>query len=117
MGRPKIELDWDTVEKLASIQCTVAEIATVMSVSESYLNHNTRFMQIHKKGLDEGRMSLRRLQWGKAKEGNTTMLIWLGKQYLGQSDKQELTGADGAITIKVIYDNQVAVNKPPTAQR
>jgi hypothetical protein len=45
--------------------------------------------------MEEGRMSLRRLQWKKAQEGNTTMLIWLGKQYLGQSDKQELTGKDG----------------------
>jgi hypothetical protein len=28
-------------------------------------------------------------------DGNSTMLVWLGKQYLGQRDKNELTGADG----------------------
>jgi hypothetical protein len=27
--------------------------------------------------------------------GNPTMLIWLGKQYLDQKDKNELTGKDG----------------------
>jgi hypothetical protein len=29
--------------------------------------------------------------------GNATMAIWLGKQYLGQSDKisQQMTGSDG----------------------
>jgi hypothetical protein len=40
-----------------------------------------------------GRMSLRRKQWKAAEDGNTTMLVWLGKQYLGQSDKSEVTGA------------------------
>ncbi len=39
-------------------------------------------------------MSLRRLQWKAAKENNVTMLIWLGKQYLGQTDKQEVSGAE-----------------------
>jgi hypothetical protein len=27
--------------------------------------------------------------------GNPTMLIWLGKQFLGQTDKTAVTGADG----------------------
>ena len=30
------------------------------------------------------------MQWDSAKKGNTTMLVWLGKQYLKQSDKQEV---------------------------
>jgi hypothetical protein len=34
-------------------------------------------------------MSLRRMQWEKAQTGNTTMLIWLGKQMLGQKDRLE----------------------------
>jgi hypothetical protein len=32
---------------------------------------------------------LRRLQWKLARAGNATMLIWLGKQWLGQTDKVE----------------------------
>lgn len=32
-------------------------------------------------------MSLRRQQIALAEKGNATMLIWLGKQLLGQSDK------------------------------
>jgi hypothetical protein len=28
-------------------------------------------------------------------QGNATMLVWLGKQWLGQNDRHELTGADG----------------------
>ena len=34
-------------------------------------------------------MSLRRMQFEKVQTGNTTMLIWLGKQMLGQKDKIE----------------------------
>lgn len=34
-----------------------------------------------------GQTSLRRSQLDAAKKGNATMLIWLGKQYLGQADK------------------------------
>ena len=44
-----------------------------------------------------GKTSLRRAQWLSAQKGNPTMLIWLGKQYLGQRDKSshELSGPDG----------------------
>jgi hypothetical protein len=36
-----------------------------------------------------GKTSLRRVQYTKAMEGNIGMLIWLGKQYLGQAEKRE----------------------------
>jgi len=47
--------------------------------------------------LENGRSSLRRLQWKSATNGNITMQIWLGKQYLGQRDMHsaELSGANG----------------------
>jgi hypothetical protein len=35
------------------------------------------------------------MQFKKAQEGNVPMLIWLGKQYLGQSEKHELSGPAG----------------------
>jgi hypothetical protein len=37
------------------------------------------------------------MQFKAAEGGNATMLIWLGKQYLGQSDKtqHELSGPGG----------------------
>jgi hypothetical protein len=40
-------------------------------------------------------VALRRRQFKAADDGNPTMLIWLGKQYLGQADKPEVTGKDG----------------------
>ena len=38
------------------------------------------------------RGSLRAKQFELAMRGNPTMLVWLGKQELGQSDRQQLSG-------------------------
>ena len=94
MGRPKIELDYELIKKLSHIQCTQKEIASTLEVSTRTLQKDEEFIRIYKKGQEEGKMSLRRLQWKAAKENNVTMLIWLGKQYLGQTDKQEVSGAE-----------------------
>jgi hypothetical protein len=95
VGRPKIVIDYNIVEKLAHIQCTEAEIAEFLGISVRTLQRNPEFSRIHKKGLETGKMSLRRIMWKKADDGNVTMMIWLSKQYLGMRDKQEVTGAEG----------------------
>ena len=99
-GRKKIAIDYEIAEKLANVLCTVSECASILGVSESLLNHDPKFLQIHKKGMEGGKASIRRSQYLMAtdeKKPNATMLIWLGKQYLSQADKieQELTGKDG----------------------
>lgn len=85
MARPKIEIDFTIVEKLSNIQCTQDEIASFLGISTRTLQRNEEFCRIYKKGIENGRMSLRRTQF-KLAEKNTTMAIWLGKQYLGQRD-------------------------------
>lgn len=89
-GRPKIKLDYNLIEKLAYIQCTQEEIAKILGVSVDTLQRDDEFCGIYKKGIESGKSSLRRLQWKAAETGNSTMLVWLGKQYLGQRDKQEI---------------------------
>ena len=90
-GRPKKKIDYNIVEELSNIQCTQEEIASVLNISVRTLQRDEEFCRIYKNGMDKGKQSLRRMQWSAAKEGNTTMLVWLGKQYLGQSDKQNVT--------------------------
>ena len=105
MARPRKEIDEDKLEQLASLGLSNAEIAAVLDVSHDTIERNYR------ETLDWGRnkrnASLRRKQYEIAMVGNPTMLIWLGKQFLGQSDKNEVTGADGgplqaSITIKFV---------------
>ena len=46
----------------------------------------------------EGRELLRAKQFENAMNGDKTMQIWLGKQYLGQKDKNDITTDDKPIT-------------------
>ena len=89
MARPKFKIDYDQAEKLAGLQCTQEEIASYLGCSVDTLQRDDTFCGIYKKGMNKGRMSLRRKQWAALDNGNTTMLIWLGKQYLGQKEKPE----------------------------
>lgn len=57
-------------------------------------HYGETFAEIYKKLSAVGKSSLRRTQF-KMAERNTAMAIWLGKQYLGQSDKQEWSTKDG----------------------
>lgn len=89
MARPKFKIDYDMVEKLAGIQCTQQEIASFLGCSVDTLQRDETFCGIYKKGMESGKMSLRRIQY-KLAEKNPTMAIWLGKQYLGQKDNVEV---------------------------
>ena len=90
MARPKkYDIDTKQVVKLASYGCTVREVANFFGCSEDLIKKS--YSQFITKGQDEGKTRLRKLQWTAAEKGNVPMLIWLGKQVLGQTDKQELT--------------------------
>jgi hypothetical protein len=104
-GRPKKKIDYELVEKLAYIQCTQEEISSILGISTRTLQRDKEFCRIYKNGMDNGKMSLRRLQWKAAEKGNNTMLVWLGKQYLGQTDKQELAHSGSMdIVVDVVRD-------------
>ena len=92
MARPKIEIDEELVQKLAAIHCTMEEIASVCNCSVDTLER--RFADIIKIAKDKGRSSLRRYQWEGAQKGNPAMLIWLGKQLLGQKDVSRIELAE-----------------------
>lgn len=92
MARPKKEIDYTVVEKLASIQCTQEEIANFLEISVRTLQRDEEFCRIFKKGQDNGKMSLKRYQF-KLAEKNTAMAIWLGKQYLGQRDNIDVNAS------------------------
>lgn len=98
-GRPyKLVADAQTikvVKGLAKIQATSKEIAAVLEVTEPtwirFKQENPAVQEAWEQGIGYGQMSIRRHQISLAEKGNATMLIWLGKQYLGQSDRQQLT--------------------------
>ena len=96
---PQSFSDWEDFDKLCTMQCTKAEIASwwdcsvdtiVRRVEEEF---QTKFAVVYAERKAKGKISLRRAQWQKAVDKQSVpMLIWLGKQYLGQTDKQESSG-------------------------
>ena len=101
-GRPRAVIDLLTVERAASIGCTVEEIAALLGVCEKTLyNHieqDSEVAAVLAKGRGVGRASLRRLQWDKAATGDTSMLIWLGKVVLGQKETSVVAMTAGFVT-------------------
>lgn len=91
-GRPKFKINYEEVEKLSQLHCTIAEIASFLGCHPETLSRDKKFSELYKKGMDTGKMSLRRMQFKAASAGNVTMLIWLGKQLLGQTDKMNYSG-------------------------
>lgn len=91
MGRPKKHIDIKQFESMCAIQCTEKEICAVLGVSDKTLSawcHRTykkSFSEVFREKRELGKASLRRNQW-KLAERNVSMAIFLGKNYLGQSD-------------------------------
>tara|TARA_R100000655_G_scaffold4394_1_gene14089 strand:- start:1013 stop:1327 length:315 start_codon:yes stop_codon:yes gene_type:complete len=89
MARPKkYDIDTEQVEYLASIGCTNIEIADMYGCSSDLLEKS--YSEFITKGKASLKKRLRKAQLDAALSGNSTMLIWLGKQMLGQVDKTEI---------------------------
>lgn len=83
-GKRKKVITPEDVYRLAALGCSDKEIARWFDMSVDTLNYN--FKIILEKGREDLKHSLRRAQLKLALSGNATMLIWLGKNLLGQSD-------------------------------
>jgi hypothetical protein len=91
-GRRKRVVSPKDVYELAALGCTDREIARWFDVDENTLRYN--FSDIIEKGREDIKHSLRRAQIKLALSGNATMLIWLGKNVLGQSENPGASDID-----------------------
>lgn len=83
-GDNKRVIDPKEVYKLAALHCNYQEIADWFDIPRETLKYN--FRDIIQKAYSETNQRLRRAQIDVALKGNAIMLIWLGKNMLGQSD-------------------------------
>lgn len=103
MARPRKEIDQRSFESLCGIQCTKEEICGFFDVTDKTLEswckrtYNAGFSDVFKQKRGAGRISLRRTQFRLA-EKSAAMAIFLGKQYLGQSDSLNVT-TEGKVMI------------------
>jgi hypothetical protein len=100
-GRPKIEIDWNEFGKLCGLQCTLSEISAWFDVSEDTIERRVKeeyeqtFAEIFRQKRGKGLISLRRKQF-KLADKSAAMAIFLGKNYLGQRDSQEIEIGENA---------------------
>lgn len=87
MPRQKLKINSEEVEKLALLGATNCDIADFFNCDEGTIRK--RFSEVLTKARSNMRLRLRQIQWKAAEKGNVTMMIWLGKQMLGQTDKIE----------------------------
>ena len=74
----------DEVLKLAKLWCSMQEMADWFEIPRETLKYN--FSDLIAKGRAETKQALRRAQIKSALSGNTSMMIWLGKNILGQQN-------------------------------
>lgn len=112
MGRPKIVIDWEQVDKLCTFHCTGEEIASVLKISYNTLARAVKdefdmtFEDYFIQKSAFGKMSLRRRQFSAAMEGDRSMMIWLGKNWLGQRDSVDVTTGGQQITLQIVSPSE-----------
>jgi hypothetical protein len=91
-GTTKKVIPPDEVYYLASLGVTYKELGEWFGVPEDTLRYN--FKPYVEKAREETRQRLRQAQIKLALSGNAVMLIWLGKNMLGQSDNPQAVDTD-----------------------
>jgi hypothetical protein len=105
MAKPLAQIDWDKVQYLFEAGCTTKAVARAIGVSHDTIRRRCKrdmrldFHEFFRRCRARGDNLLRAKQYEIALKGNVTMLIWLGKQRLGQSDRTELSGPGGGPTM------------------
>lgn len=114
MTRPKADIDWDVVDDLMICGCSGVEIAGHFGINCETLyrrvetDFNMGFSEyLHQKRSD-GDAQLRKAQFEVAKnDKNTTMLIWLGKQRLGQKEPENKSAQEALSAFQQYFDKQI----------
>ena len=103
--RDKIEFSMEQLEALCRLNCTHEEIAAYFNVSlktvQNRYKEDEEFRRAVDTGKAQGKLSLRRKQIELVDNGNASMAIWLGKQLLAQTDKQEIDNYNHNDTISI----------------
>jgi len=99
----KVELtdkDWKALESMAGDGCTAEEMASYLGISKRtlYAPHlRDRFMRVTEIAWAKTKWAVRKRQKQAALKGNPVDRIWWGKQYLGQTDKQQVSNAPSVL--------------------
>lgn len=97
MARPEKIIDWDLVDELLIAGCFGTEIAPYFDISVKRFyervqeEYGVGFTELSAEKRAKGDSLIRKAQFDKALEKDNTLLIWLGKQRLGQKENHEIS--------------------------
>ena len=117
MGRKKVDIDWTLVDDMLSKFCDGTEVAASLGISYATLERavkrefNVDFVDYKTEKRAKGASVIRAKQFEIAEKGNGDMLKWIGKQYLGQADKQQ---QDVNIKQELPFEIEFECRKLPT---
>lgn len=113
MGRPLKEINKKDFEGLCELQCTEEEFCGFFDCctetlnawcKRNYQDENGKpmsFSEVFRLKRGAGKISLRRSQFRLAQK-NANMAIWLGKQWLGQTDERKVITEDNDMVMDFI---------------
>lgn len=120
MPRPRAKIDWEQAGKLIAAGCDGVQVAAYFGIhpdtlylaceSELKMGFSAYLQQKRSKG--DAMLLARQYEVAYA-DKNPTMLVWLGKQRLGQREKQDTditTGGDKLTDIKIHWPNGTGNN-------
>lgn len=93
VGRPKVEINWELMDGILQFGARLIDCREMLGVSDDTIQNNIRqkfgmtFSEYRDQKMSKIRIKLLQKQFESAMAGNTALLIFLGKQYLGQTEK------------------------------
>jgi hypothetical protein len=109
-GRPIFDFSpkiLDQIKDLASYMCSKQEIAKIIGCSESTLQRNQLAQEAYELGVAQAKKNIRKTQFDIATKLNSSiMAMWLGKVYLGQTDKIQNTDDNVPLPIYDIIEHE-----------
>jgi hypothetical protein len=110
IGRPRFEFTpkiLDQIEKLASVMCTLQEIGDIIGCSHDTIQRNQEAKEAIKRGVANAKNTIRKTQFDIATKLNSSiMAMWLGKVYLGQTDKIQTNDDNAPLPIYDIIEHE-----------
>jgi hypothetical protein len=110
IGRPSFEFTpkiLEQVKTMASYMCSKSEIGKIIGCSESTINRNQSAQEAWEQGVALAKQAIRKTQFDIATKLNSSiMAMWLGKVYLGQTDKIQNTDDNVPLPIYDIVEHE-----------
>jgi len=92
----------EMIEELGKVQAEPEEVILSLDLASDALDAGQPLRDIYDRSIAKGKILIKQRQL-KLAENNVAMAQWVGKQYLGQQDKQDLN-LSGLVPVTIVND-------------